>query len=104
MLAVAESVTAGDDAGGGALTMRSRLLIVARPDGQEILDGISLVLQLLDSVETNSAVARHVPRITDVIRRPVHRHRQRSLLLAAAPVCYKLRLAGWLAGLLPEEI
>lgn len=80
MLAVAESVT-GDDAGGGALTMRSRL-IVARPDGQEILNGIPLVLQLLDSVETNSAVARHVPRITDVIRRPVHRHRQRSLLLA----------------------
>jgi hypothetical protein len=33
-------------------------------------------------VETNSAVARHVPRITDVICRPVHRHRQRSLLLA----------------------
>lgn len=79
MLAVAESVT-GDDARGGALAMRSRL-IVARPDGQEIFDGIPLVLQLLDSVETNSAVARHVPRLT-VARRPVHRHRQRSLLLA----------------------
>jgi hypothetical protein len=64
------------DARGRALAMGSRLIVRY---GQEILDGIPFLL-LLDPVEANSAVARHVPRLTVV--RPVHRDDQEQRSLA----------------------